>query len=70
MTQPANTASSLAYVAAGAAALADARRHPARDRRGARAVGWSLVAAGLGSVAYHGPGGVVGRWAHDASCWR
>jgi hypothetical protein len=67
VTQPANTASSLAYVAAGAAALADARRHPARDRPGARAVGWSLVAAGLGSVAYHGPGGVVGRWAHDAS---
>jgi hypothetical protein len=30
-------------------------------------VGWSLVAVGLGSVAYHGPGGVLGRWAHDAS---
>lgn len=67
VTQPSNSTSSLAYVAAGAAALAEARRHPARDRPGTRAVGWSLVAVGLGSVAYHGPGGVVGRWAHDAS---
>jgi hypothetical protein len=67
VTQPANTASSLAYVAAGAVALAEARRHPADRRPGTPAVGWSLVAVGLGSVAYHGPGGVLGRWAHDAS---
>jgi hypothetical protein len=67
VTQPANTASSLAYVAAGAVALAEARLHPADLRPGTRAVGWSLVAVGLGSVAYHGPGGVLGRWAHDAS---
>ena len=45
VTQPVNTASSLAYVAAGAAALAGARRRPARPP-GTRAVGWSLVAVG------------------------
>jgi hypothetical protein len=67
VSQPINTASSLAYVAAGAAALAGARRAPHRARTGTRAVGWSLVAVGIGSVAYHGPGGTVGRWLHDSS---
>jgi hypothetical protein len=67
VSQPANTASSLAYVAAGVATLTDARRHPDRARAGTRAVGWSLVAAGIGSVAYHGPGGTAGRWLHDSS---
>jgi hypothetical protein len=67
VTQPVNTASSLAYVAAGAAALAGARRRPAGARPGTRAVAWSLLAVGAGSVAYHGPGGAAGRWAHDAS---
>jgi hypothetical protein len=60
--QPANTVSSLAFVAA-AIPIARAAR---RRRRPA----WSVVAVataveGLGSVAYHGPGG---RWAkrlHD-----
>lgn len=59
ITQPANTISSLAYVAAGA----DLLRRPEPDRAFAGAV----IAVGLGSVAYHGPGGVWGRWAHDAS---
>lgn len=67
VTQPVNTVSSLAYVVAGAASLAEARRRPTGTAPGTRAVGWALVAVGLGSVAYHGPGGVVGRWAHDAS---
>jgi hypothetical protein len=67
VTQPVNTASSLAYVVAGGVTLGRAERGPARTRRGGRAIGWSLVAVGLGSVAYHGPGGVVGRWLHDAS---
>jgi hypothetical protein len=67
ITQPVNTASSLAYVVAGTVTLGRAERGPARTRRGGRAVGWSLVAVGLGSVAYHGPGGVLGRWLHDAS---
>jgi hypothetical protein len=59
ITQPANTVSSLAYVAAGA----DLLRRPDPDRPFA----WAVVAVGVGSVAYHGPGGVLGRWAHDAS---
>jgi hypothetical protein len=67
VSQPANTVSSLAYVAAGAAALGAARRRPAHARPGTVAVGWSLVAVGAGSVAYHGPGGAAGRWLHDAS---
>jgi hypothetical protein len=67
VTQPANTASGLAYVAAGAAVLVEARRRPATAHPGAAAVGWSLVAVGAGSIAYHGPGGGVGRWLHDAS---
>ena len=59
VTQPANTLSSLAYVVAGA----DLMRRPDADRAFAGAV----VAVGLGSVAYHGPGGAWGKWAHDAS---
>lgn len=62
VTQPVNTVSSLAYVAAGAALL----RRGERDRS-QRAVGWAVMAAGVGSVAYHGPGGRLSHWAHDAS---
>ena len=62
ITQPANTLSSLAYVAAGAAMLRRGERDHAQ-----RAVGWAVVAAGVGSVAYHGPGGRLSHWAHDAS---
>lgn len=66
VAQPVNTASSLAYVAAGAAMVRDARRRP-RRRRSEVALGWATVAVGLGSVAYHGPGGRLGHRAHDAS---
>lgn len=59
VSQPANTVSSLAYVAAGA----DLLRRPDPDRPFA----WAVIAVGLGSVAYHGPGGVLGKWAHDSS---
>jgi hypothetical protein len=59
VSQPANTVSSLAYVAAGA----DLLRREERDR----AFGWAVVAVGIGSVAYHGPGGRAGRWLHDAT---
>ena len=59
VTQPANAASSLAYVAAGL----DLLRHPDRDRAFALAV----AGVGVGSVGLHGPGGPVGKWAHDAS---
>ena len=58
--QPVNTATSLAYVAAGAYV---ARRAESRPRL------WSalLVALGVGSVGYHGPGTRSGKWLHDAS---
>ena len=61
--QPANTVSSLALVAAAwpIARAARRRRQPA----------WAAVAVataveGLGSVAYHGPGGRVAKAVHDA----
>lgn len=65
VTQPANTVSSLAYVAAGMAML----RHSDRtdpERSTERALAWATIAAGAGSAAYHGPGGSVSRYAHDA----
>lgn len=70
ITQPANTASSLGFVVAGAAVVVAAarRRDVGPGFRGATApIGWATVAAGLGSVAYHGPGTAVGRWLHDAT---
>ncbi|MDP1794650.1 MAG: hypothetical protein Q8K63_11000 [Acidimicrobiales bacterium] len=55
--QPANTISSLAFVAA---AL------PVWRRGGAwRWVAAALVFEGLGSVAYHGPGGRTAKFVHD-----
>ncbi len=59
MTQPVNTVSSLAYVAAGADLL--------RRREADRPFAWAVICVGLGSVALHGPGGRLGKWAHDAS---
>lgn len=57
--QPANTLSSLAYVGVGVALV---RRDPRAVRAGA-----TLALLGVGSVAYHGPGGPTGRWLHDTS---
>ena len=62
VAQPVNTASSLAYCVAGAWILA---RRPLSVRR--LALGLSAVAAGVGSVAYHGPGGRIGKGVHDSS---
>ena len=65
VSQPANAASSLAYVVAGAAMLRSARRAgPGNSTE--TALAWATMAAGAGSVAYHGPGGAAGRYAHDA----
>ena len=63
VAQPANAASSLAYVGAGGVILQRNRDAP---RRSEVVLGWSAIAAGLGSVAYHGPGTTLGRFAHDA----
>lgn len=61
--QPANAASSLAFVVAG---LPIARRAVASRRWAWAAVGASAVLAGVGSVGYHGPGGRVAKITHDA----
>lgn len=60
--QPANTLSSLAFVVAAASIARRGRRN------GSRAwVGVAVAAAfeGLGSVAYHGPGGPLSKAVHD-----
>jgi hypothetical protein len=57
IAQPANTLSSLAFVAAAV---------PLWKRGGAwRGVAAALAFEGLGSVAYHGPGGRVAKAIHD-----
>lgn len=59
--QPANTASSLGLVVAGAELL----RNRQRDVPIEVGIAWSAIAAGLGSVAFHGPGGRLSQVAHD-----
>lgn len=61
VAQPVNTLSSLAYVAAGGWLLSRARG--GRDV----AFGAAVVGVGLGSVAFHGPGGAVARGLHDGT---
>ena len=67
ISQPVNTASSLAYVATGALLARDAQALPPRARTATRVLAATIAAAGLGSVLYHGPGGRLSRWAHDAT---
>lgn len=64
-TQPVATWSSLAYCVAGIWVIVMARR-AGTDQVAATAAGALFVLAGLGSVAYHGFGGELGRWLHDA----
>jgi hypothetical protein len=61
--QPANTVSSLGFVAAGVAIDRMARH---RGRPAWRAVAAAAAVEGLGSVAYHGPGGAWSKGLHDA----
>ena len=62
VSQPANTASSLAFVAVGVPVT----RRALRSRRWAWvAVGVGAVLAGVGSVGYHGPGGRAAKVLHD-----
>ncbi len=69
ISQPANTLSSLAYVVAGVSMLRSVRKTQATSHtaRTERLLAWTVIGAGLGSVAYHGPGGASSRYAHDAS---
>jgi hypothetical protein len=67
ITQPVNTLSSVAYVVAGGLLVRRARRRSAPRAPQAELYGWSVVAVGLGSIAYHGPGGRWSRQVHDGS---
>lgn len=66
LAQPINAVSSLAFVVAGFLLFVAATRD---GYRGPLNVGFSvtMVAVGIGSVAFHGPGGVVADWVHDGS---
>jgi hypothetical protein len=67
IAQPVNTVSSLAYVVAGVVIARRARREGG-DIEGRRLLlAAAAVAAGLGSVAYHGPGGRWGKYSHDGA---
>lgn len=67
IAQPANTLSSLAYVAVGVWVLARAARGDVPRRGAGVALGLALVGVGVGSVAFHGPGSGAGRFVHDFS---
>lgn len=66
LAQPINAVSSLAFVVGGFLLFFAATQ---RGFRGplATAFGATMVAVGVGSVAFHGPGGVVADWVHDGS---
>lgn len=65
IAQPVNTLSSLAYVVAGVVIARRARRDGGAVEGLRLALAAAAVATGLGSVAYHGPGGRWGKLAHD-----
>ena len=60
IAQPVNSATSLAYLAAGADLLF-------ASARPARIFGGLLAANGIGGVAFHGPGSRPAKWLHDVS---
>jgi hypothetical protein len=64
IAQPANFVSSAAYCAVGVWVW---RRGRTDGRSRWKVLGALLVAAGLGSMAYHGPGGDAGKLVHDSS---
>ena len=67
ISQPVNAATSLSYVVAGLVVAARGRsvRRAGGDASVAGPVAGALVLNGVGSVAYHGPGGRSGKWLHD-----
>jgi hypothetical protein len=65
LAQPINAVSSLAFVVAGLLLLFATRGRLQGPLAAAFSV--TLLAVGLGSVAFHGPGGVVADWVHDGS---
>jgi hypothetical protein len=63
--QPANAVSSASYAVVGAWLLAGTLRAPAGQRLMQTAYAGSLIAVGVGSVAYHGPMPPGAQLAHD-----
>ncbi len=61
LAQPASALSSLAFVAAGLWIIA----RGGTPRRAVTAFGIAVSLEGLGSLAYHGPGGLLAKLAHD-----
>jgi hypothetical protein len=65
LAQPVNSASSLAYLVVGGWLLGRAGRLGPGSRPLAFAYGLTVLAAGAGSVDYHGPGSAAQPWLHD-----
>ena len=66
LLQPVNAVSSLVFVFVGTLVMASAIRARA-DLALPTSLAGALVLVGLGSFAFHGPGGLVAGWAHDVS---
>jgi hypothetical protein len=67
LAQPTNAVTSLAFVVAGSWLARRASVVVPDERWRVRTAAGLLAATGLGSVAYHGPGGRVGHLVHDAT---
>jgi hypothetical protein len=67
LAQPANALSSFAYVVAGALLLRRALARRSQPRVACVVYAVTVVGVGIGSVAFHGPMPVWGRFAHDLS---
>ena len=65
LRQPVNALSSLLYLGAAAGIVAEAQRRPAAERTRMRRFAIAVAMNGVGSFAYHGPGGRGARWLHD-----
>jgi hypothetical protein len=66
LLQPINAWSSLVFVAAGVVVFLAGHRNP-RATFVRAGFGVVLISVGIGSFAFHGPGGQPAGWAHDAS---
>ena len=67
LMQQANAVSSLAFVVVGIWVVAATRARSTELRLLTSVLGLALVLVGLGSFAFHGPGGPVAGWAHDVA---
>src|SRR4029078_7867140 len=65
LRQPVNALSSLLYLGAAAGILAEAEGRPTDERTRMRRFAIAVAMNGIGSFAYHGPGGRGARWLHD-----